>query len=524
MGGREAPATGEPRWRWQWLWRSLASRLVLALLVFLTVPMLIYEQFRAADAEKQNLLLRSAQQQGQLVARALEPLLSGVDKRELTRLGDRLAPFADANTSVRLLLSPDLPPGAAAVQIPSGEGFFYVAAAPTIPTALLDLERDRLIEQGVLGKLAGSCAGDMPLAIPVPQENGGTELLTSITPIKTSMGCWAVITSHRAAAYLGAGAGRPYWQTPEVQVAALVYLTMAALIMLLLVELWRNLRRFSAVARDIVQKSGPADSFAAQNRLPELSVVAEDFDRLVATLHKSASNLRRAAEDNAHAFKTPIAVIRQSLEPLKRLIPPTETRGRRALDMIEGSVEKLDGLVSFARRMDETTADLLEPPRQRIDLSALLERVLQGYRGLVDQRDVALAVKLEPGVIVRAGEELLETVMENIIDNALSFSPAGSRLQVTLRRREKWADLVVEDRGPGVDPANLDKIFERYFSQRPDGTMPVDQGDGEDGMPHYGIGLWIVRRNVEAVGGRVTASNRVGGGLSVRVSLPLLAG
>ena len=509
----------DTRWRWHWLWRSLASRLVLALLVFITVPILLYEQFREADAEKQVLLLRSAQQQGQLVARALEPVLSSLEKRDLTRLGEKLEPFADANTSVRLLLSPALPPAAASTGLPGGEGFFYVASAPVVPTALLDVERQRLVEQGVLGKLAGSCAGNLPLAIPVRQASGGTELLTSITPIRTAMGCWAVVTSHRAAAYLGAGAGRPYWQTPEVQAATLVYLAMAALIMLLLVEIWRNLRRFGAVARSIGQKNGPTESFAAQNRVPELALVAEDFDRLVATLHSSAANLRRAAEDNAHAFKTPIAVIRQSLEPLKKLVPPQETRGRRALDLIEGSVEKLDGLVSFARRMDETTADLLEPPRQRIDLSALLNRVLQGYRGLVEQRDVSLSARVDPGIEVRAGEELLETVIENIIDNALSFSPPGSTLRIILQRREKGVDLVVEDQGPGVDASNLDRIFERYFSQRP--GEAAEMAD-EEGMPHYGIGLWIVRRNVEAVGGRVCALNRAGGGLSVRVSLPVI--
>ncbi len=499
-----------------WLMRSLASRLVVVLLVFLAVPVLIYEQFRAADSEKQLLLLRSAQQQGQLVARALEPLLAGVDAKSLVRLGDRLQPYADAHTNVRLLLRP------ATAAAGNGEAFFYVASAPVVPTAMLDLERERLIEQGVLQRLGGSCAGDQPLAIPVPHADGeGLDLLTSITPIKTPMGCWAIVTSHAAASYLGQGAGKPYWHSPEVQAAGLIYVAMAALVMLLLLEIWRNLRRFGELARDMVLHRGPAGSFVAQNTVPELQPVAEDFDRLVGTLHNSAANLRRAAEDNAHAFKTPIAVIRQSLEPLKRLLPPEESRARRAVEMIEGSVERLDGLVSFARRMDETTADLLEPPRQRVDLSALLERVLLGYRGLMEERGVDLASRIEPHVVVRAGEDLLETVIENIVDNALSFSPPESILRVSLKRADGAVFLAVDDEGPGVDPANLDKIFERYFSQRNGGGQAVAvQGGGDDGMPHYGIGLWIVRRNVEAIGGRVEAANRPAGGLSMRIRLP----
>ena len=522
----------------RWLTRSLASRLVLVLLVFIAVPLLIYEQFKDADHDKQALLLRSAQQQGQLVARALAPILATANGSVLPSMGEQLARFADDHTRIRLLLRPNAvpaqgvhtaaghPPGAghAPGATPGGgQGFFYVASAPAVPSAMLDLERQHLLDQGVLMRLAASCEGDQPLAIPVPTSTGGLELLTSITPINTPFGCWAVVTSHAAEGYLGATAGRPYWKSPEVQAAALIYVAMAALVLVLFLEIWRNLRRFGDLARDIVTHRGPAGSFAQQNTVPELSYVAEDFDRLVATLHSSATNLRRAAEDNAHAFKTPIAVIRQAVEPLKRLIPPDELRGRRAIDMIEGSVERLDGLVSFARRMDETTADLLEPPRQRIDLSALLERVLQGYQPLLAERDLDLATRIEPGVIVRAGEDLLETVIENIVDNAISFSPRNAALGVTLLRNQAQVELTVEDEGPGVDPPSLERIFERYFSQRPAQLPAPGRGadrSGPDGMPHYGIGLWIVRRNVEAVGGRVEAANRSRGGLAVRITLP----
>ncbi|MFM2041997.1 MAG: hypothetical protein RLY86_573 [Pseudomonadota bacterium] len=534
--GIDDPGTPQsaPAGRIARLVRSLAGRLLLVAAVFLAVPLLIYERFEAADHEKQVLLLRSAQQQGHLIARALAPELERLDPAALTGLSALLERFADAHTRVRLLLRPTSAPSR------TGEGFYYVAAAPPVPTAMLDLERQRLIKQGVLVRLAGTCAGDQPLAIPVPTEAGGTELLTSIAPVQTPLGCWAVVTSHEAEAYgvglYGTG-DRPYWQSPEVQAAALIYLAMAVIVLVLLGEIWRNLHRFGAVARDLVLSRGQDPqgrglTFTAHNTVPELEPVAEDFDRLVATLHTSAVNLRRAAEDNAHAFKTPIAIIRQAVEPLKRAIPAEDRRGRRALEMIEGSVERLDGLVSYVRRMDETTADLLEPPRQRIDLSALLARVLLGYRPVLEDRDLHLTQRVEPALIVRASEELLETVIENVVDNAIGFSPEAGVLRVVLHRDGRQAELLVEDEGPGVDPANLDRIFERYFSHRPGlvpgavgiggqggANLPVRQGD--DGMPHYGIGLWVVRRNVEAVGGTVTARNRAAGGLCLHIRLPL---
>ncbi|WP_119680352.1 sensor histidine kinase [Indioceanicola profundi] len=523
----ESSRPGRRRGRLSLLARSLAGRLVLVGLVFLAVPVLVYERFREADQQNQILLLRSAQQQGQLISRALAPELQRLDGSALTGLSDLLNRFADEHTRVRLLLRPSTAKGR------TGEAFYYVASAPAVSTAMLDLERQRLIKQGVLVRLAASCAGDQPLAIPVPTEKGGLELLTSIAPVQTEMGCWAVVTSHTADAF--GGTSRPYWKTPEVQAAALIYLAMAAIVMVLMLEIWRNLRRFGDLARNLVQSRG-ADprgrglTFTAHNTVPELAPVAEDFDRLVATLHNSAVNLRRAAEDNAHAFKTPIAIIRQAVEPLKRIVPAEDTRGRRALDMIETSVERLDGLVSFVRRMDETAADLLEPPRQRIDFSALLERVLLGYRGVLEERQVHLAPRVERGQVVRAGEDLLETIVENVIDNAISFSPPGGVLRVALRRVGKSVEFTIDDEGPGVEPSNLDKIFERYFSQRPGGSgggqgganLPVRAG--EDGMAHYGIGLWVVRRNAEAIGGTVEARNRDEGGLSMLIRLPLAEG
>lgn len=497
----------------RWLFRSLASRVALVCVVFVAVPILVYQQFRAADQEKQMLLLQSAQQNGQLIARALQPLLEQADNTLLPELGRQLGRFADEHTRLKLLLRPTGVPGA--------QGFFYVGAAPSTPNANLDLERQQLLEQGILGRLAETCSGNQPLAIRLETASGGLELLTSITPINTQFGCWAIVTSHSTRAYLGSSLGRPYWRTPEVQAAALIYLAMAVLVLLLFLGVWRNLNRFGALARQIGSQEAISGSFAMQNTVPELASVAEDFDRLVETLRNSAETLRRAAEDNAHAFKTPIAVIRQSVEPLKRSVTVDDNRAKRAIDMIERSVDRLDGLVSFARSMDETTADLLAPPRRKVDLSALLERMLAGYSSLLSERRLHLKPAIDHNVIVRASDELLETVVENIVENAISFSPLDGAIRIRLSRSAGGAELVVEDDGPGVEPFNIERIFERYFSQRP-AEVSVNGVGGNGDAPHFGIGLWIVRRNVEAVGGRVYAENRPSGGLCLRVSLPLV--
>jgi two-component system sensor histidine kinase ChvG len=155
--------------------------------------------------------------------------------------------------------------------------------------------------------------------------------------------------------------------------------------------------------------------------------------------------------------------------------------------------------------------------------------MLDAYADSFAGRQVRLDARLQTNVVVNADEELLEVVFENVIDNALSISPAYGAVTVELTTHDKRAHLAVRDQGPGVPAPHLDRIFERYVSLRGAFAPPVaavGQGALEppsDSSPHLGIGLWIVRRNLEAVGGSARAENRQRGGLSLVMDLPLAA-
>src|SRR5260221_5148114 len=101
--------------------------------------------------------------------------------------------------------------------------------------------------------------------------------------------------------------GVPYWASPEIKLAAAIYLGMMVLTLTTFLNIRRRLRHFAERARAIRRHGPGTGSFVAQNEIPELGAVAQEFDRMVDVLHSSADDIRRAAEDNAHAFKTPIA-------------------------------------------------------------------------------------------------------------------------------------------------------------------------------------------------------------------------
>jgi len=494
--------------------RSLGGRLFLLLVVFIAVPLALYYNLQRAELERHELLQQSVLEQGRLLALALEPLLRQTEPSPLITLGEELQRYHDPSRRIRVLLRPADKAGV--------DSFFLVASAPALASTLVSFERDELVRQGILDNVAQTCIGNQPLSDRYRDPEGREEVLTSLIPIKSDAGCWVVVLSHPLESLLGTSLGRPYWTRAEVRVAAAIYLAMALLTFGVFWSIRRNVVRFREVARALRTGDGGEQSFAAQNELSELAGVAEEFDRLIATLRDSAERIRQAAEDNAHAFKTPIAIIRQSIEPLKRVVPSEDARSRRALAVLETSVERLDQLVSTARRMDETVAELLIPPRKPVDFSQLLQRMVLAYANLGEARGVRLTAAIDAGAVIRASDDLLETVVENIFDNALSVPPKGGEIAVQLVRQQGVAELTVRDQGPGVPAEDLERIFERRFSGREDDSANGDAGaPGAQDTPHAGIGLWIVRRNVEAIGGRVWAEREPAGGLALCLRVPL---
>jgi two-component system sensor histidine kinase ChvG len=481
----------------------LRVKLALLLVVFIAVPAVLYRQFEESDAEQQALLLSAVRERGLVIARALEPVLAGADRVAYARLGAELGRFSSTGVTLKLLFQPAR----------QDAGFFYVAAAPAVGVEALQRERDQLAADGVLERLAATCQGDVPLAIRLALPAGGAELVTSITPVKTPGGCWALVVSNQQGE-LGREIGRAYWRSPEVRLALGIYLALAAITFGIFLGLLGNLASFARLARGIARGEAEAGGFVARNGIPELDPVAGAFDRMVDTLRSAASNIRRAAEDNAHAFKTPLAIIAQAIEPLRTKGPDTA----KVAANVDAAILRLNELVRVARRLDDATADFLDPPRDPVDLSALCEDLIERYEQSAQAGRAHVGGRIAPGILVVGGLHLLTVVVENLIDNALSFAPDGSVVTLSLERRQHFVYLNVSDRGPGVAAEHLTRIFDRYFSLRP---VQTDPGEATENIGNFGVGLWIVRRNVEAMGGAVVAENRVGGGLQVRIKLPV---
>ena len=478
--------------------------------IFCVLPVLVYHQFDKADSTLRNLVTRGLQHQSRLIAQALRPALDRPDRLPDSELGAQLAKFDGDGTKLQLMLKP--------TARGSVGSFYYVASSSPVVADQIDAELTSLNDHGILDRLSKSCTDDTPIAVQYRRPGGNDQIQTSLIPLQTRWGCWILLSSHTTSEFLYTSVDRPLWKTPESKIAALFYAAGALLVMLVVVSVVRSLRHFQRVAAEIRQGRTRHLSFASHDVAPELSNVAADFDALAMDLQNVARDIRQSAEDNAHSFKAPVATVEASLETVRRSIEPGDSTTLRAFERISGSVDRLKALISAAQQLDNVTADLIEAPRHRVNFGDVVAEVAKRFSDVLSDRKIQIVQKLDEKVFVTGSKQILDVVIENIIDNAISFSPQNSTITVSLTKSPQLADLRISDQGPGIEPNKIDRIFDRYFSLR-----PVILSDDEDDnvLPHAGLGLWIVRRNIEALRGTVVASNLMSTGLQIRIVLPI---
>jgi len=304
-----------------------------------------------------------------------------------------------------------------------------------------------------------------------------------------------------------------YWETPEMRLAAFACLSLVALAILVVVSILRSLRRFREAADEIVFGRVGDEALTARNGVRELSGVARLLDSLVFDLRYMSDQVRLTAEENAHSLRTPLATMRTALGAIQRSLPPDEPRAQRALKIIDISLDRLSNVVNSAQRNDTTMADLVAAPRDPVDLAELTRDVLGEAGGRAQARNILFREKLQDAVIVHANCPALKAALLDVLTSAVNASPRYGEISVTLEAGHTDARLTVEDRGCDDDAPEL--FFQHDFAPSSQANPPAP-----DQARPVRLGLWNVKRIVEAFGGQVTADHNHHGGVSVSIMLP----
>ncbi|MCC7346315.1 MAG: sensor histidine kinase [Variibacter sp.] len=234
------------------------------------------------------------------------------------------------------------------------------------------------------------------------------------------------------------------------------------------------------------------------NRRDEIGHLSGALRDMTKSLYSRIEAIESFAADVAHELKNPLTSLRSAVETLP--LARSDDSRKRLLAVIEHDVRRLDRLISDISDASRLDAELQRQEAAPVDLVRLLTMVV-GVANEVKKDDVAIKLTLEGDakqLTVPGHDSRLGQVVDNLVGNARSFSQPGSAVRVTARRVRDEAEIVVEDDGPGIRPDALERIFERFYTDRP------DQGFGQNS----GLGLSISKQIVEAHGGRIWAENR----------------
>jgi len=262
----------------------------------------------------------------------------------------------------------------------------------------------------------------------------------------------------------------------------------------------RPILHLAGAAREMREGQGRAGSVPASllRRPDEVGALASALSDSAEALWARMDAIERFAADVAHEIKNPLSSIRSAIETLRRIEDPV--RQRQLLAIMAQDVTRLDRLITDVSDASRLDAELSRIAAERIDVVPLLRALADLDEATRDtDNDPKLLVEAPASLMAWAVEDRLVQVLRNLIANAQSFSPPRGRIWLRAREAEGQVELSVEDEGPGIPDANLEHVFDRFYSERPK-TERFGQ--------HSGLGLSISRQIIEALHGWIGAENR----------------
>ena len=258
------------------------------------------------------------------------------------------------------------------------------------------------------------------------------------------------------------------------------------------------------VRRTVGRESADIPDFS--DRDDEIGDLSRVLAEMTDALQRRLVEIERFAADVAHEIKNPLTSLRSAVETAARVKEPAQQQ--KLMSIIQDDVARLDRLISDISDASRLDAELSRSETAEVDLSRMLFTLAEMHEvtrqekaqdGGAQGTPVHFTAHGDGPFTVRGSEDRLVQVFRNLIGNALTFSPPDGSVRLEVRVNERALDVWVEDDGPGIPPAKLTAIFERFYTERP---------EAEKFGTHSGLGLSISKQIVEAHNGTIEALNR----------------
>lgn len=261
-----------------------------------------------------------------------------------------------------------------------------------------------------------------------------------------------------------------------------------------------------------------AGDFSVRLKCGHLFGAYDDFDEIKENINRMAEALSRDevlktdfVSNVSHELKTPLAVIRSYAALLQDPTLSGEER-ERCVRTISRTAERMGALVGNVLTLSRMDSQSIAPPAEEVSLEAAAGECVLRYTDAAESKGIELTCDLED-VRVRTVPAYLETVCANLVSNAVKFTPEGGKVCVTARKEGDFALIRVADTGCGMDAETASRIFDRFY-----------QGDSSHAQEGNGLGLALVKRAVELLGGEIGVESAPGRGSVFTVRLRLSDG
>jgi signal transduction histidine kinase len=270
----------------------------------------------------------------------------------------------------------------------------------------------------------------------------------------------------------------------------------------------RGLDPLRFVAAEVQRRDARTLAPLGTDHLPrEIEPLVNELNRLLERLRQAFAAQRAFISDAAHELRSPLTALRLQLQLLDRAPDETERLEARARlgAAVERAIHLVEQLLTLARSEPQDAAMELE----NVDLAAAAADAIKDTHDLALARKIDLGLEAPPGLNVQGDREALRTLVRNLVDNAVRYTPPGGTVQVRCWSAAQRAQLEVSDTGPGIPPGEKKRVFDRFYRRA------AAQEDGT------GLGLAIVKAIAERHGAQIDLGEAPGGGLRVAVSFPL---
>jgi two-component system sensor histidine kinase ChvG len=268
----------------------------------------------------------------------------------------------------------------------------------------------------------------------------------------------------------------------------------------------RPMRRLAEAAEHVRRRTHTRVEIPDMSaRADEIGHLSGAFRDMTNSLYSRIEAIESFAADVAHELKNPLTSLRSAIETLP--LAKSEESRQRLLNVIQHDIKRLDRLISDISDASRLDADLLRHESEDVDLRKLLNAVSDIANDVPREDGVKVEVVFEPEnapatqFTIFGNDSRLGQVIDNLVENARSFSPPDSKVRLLCKRLTNEIEIAVEDEGPGIQPDALTRIFERFYTDRPAHRFGQNSG----------LGLSISKQIVEAHNGRIWAENRLSG-------------